>query len=65
MPSILPSVLAAYAVGVAIGLVTTEDRPLTRITLALLWPVGPFAFLATITVLLLAAPIALVGRRTS
>lgn len=37
-----------YAVGVAIGLVTTDARPLARICLALLWPVGVLAFVVTI-----------------
>jgi hypothetical protein len=37
-----------YAVGVAIGLVTTDAPPLARICLALLWPVGVLAFVVTI-----------------
>ncbi len=41
-----------YAVGVAIGLVTTDARPLARVCLALSWPAGPLAFLVTIAGLL-------------
>ena len=37
-----------YAVGVVIGLITTDARPLARICLALLWPVGVLAFLVTV-----------------
>jgi len=41
-----------YAVGVVIGLVTTDARPLARMCLALLWPVGVLAFVVTIAGLL-------------
>jgi len=37
-----------YAVGVVIGLITTDARPLARICLALLWPVGVLAFVVTV-----------------
>ena len=37
-----------YAVGVVIGLIATDARPLARICLALLWPVGVLAFLVTV-----------------
>ena len=37
-----------YAVGVVIGLVATDARPLARMCLALLWPVGVLAFVVTI-----------------
>ena len=37
-----------YAVGVVIGLITTDARPLARVCLALLWPVGVIAFLVTV-----------------
>ena len=40
--------LTIYAVGALIGLVTTDARPLARICLALLWPVGVLAFVVTI-----------------
>jgi hypothetical protein len=47
-----------YAAGVLAGLVLTDGRPATRIALALLWPVGPAAFLVTVTILVLAAMVA-------
>ena len=40
--------LTIYAVGVVIGLITTDARPLARICLALLWPVGVAAFVVTV-----------------
>ena len=45
-------VLAIYAIGVVIGLVMTDARPLARLALAALWPVGPTAFVAVIGILL-------------
>jgi len=47
-----------YAAGVLAGLLLTDGRPATRITLALLWPLGPAALLVTVTILGLAAMIA-------
>ena len=41
-----------YAVGVVIGLVTTDARPLARVCLALLWPLGLVAFVVTVAGLL-------------
>jgi hypothetical protein len=35
-----------------------DARPLERVMLALLWPLGPIAFVVTITILLAAALIA-------
>jgi len=50
--------LIAYLVGVIIGLWRTDGTPLMRCGLALLWPVGPAAFLGTIAVLLAASLVA-------
>ena len=36
-----------YAIGVVIGLIATDARPLARVCLALLWPVGVLAFVVT------------------
>lgn len=36
--------LAVYLAGVAIGLIATKGGLATRIALALLWPLGPLAF---------------------
>jgi hypothetical protein len=49
---------AAYLAGVLIGLVLTDGRPATRIGLALLWPIGPAAFLVVVTILTAAAILA-------
>ena len=50
--------LALYIGGVLVGLLGTDARPAARIGLALLWPVGILAFVATIAVLIVAAGIA-------
>ena len=47
-----------YLAGVLVGIAMTDARPLTRLALALLWPLGPAAFVVTVTILLLAAMIA-------
>ncbi len=48
----------AYAVGVLAGLIMTDGRPMTRVTLALLWPLGPAAFVVVVAILVLASFIA-------
>jgi hypothetical protein len=50
--------LAIYVAGVAWGLLVIDAQPLTRIALAILWPLGPIAFVVTITILLAASLIA-------
>jgi hypothetical protein len=52
-----------YAAGVVVGLFATDARPLTRIGLAVLWPIGPVAFVLTVSFLVVIAPVALIGRR--
>jgi hypothetical protein len=47
--------LAVYAAGVVIGLSVMRDRWPTRTTTALLWPLGPAAFIVVITILLAAS----------
>lgn len=47
-----------YVVGVAAGLACSDARPMVRAVLALLWPLGPAAFIVTIAVLLAASLIA-------
>ena len=49
---------AIYVVGVAIGLVATDGGPAARVGLALAWPLGPLAFVATIAGLIVVAAIA-------
>ena len=52
------TVVMIYSAGVLVGLVATDARPAARLTLALLWPIGPAAFLATLAVLVAASLIA-------
>jgi len=49
--------------GVLVGLWRTDGPPATRLMMALLWPIGPLAFLVTISGLVVAALIAFVGPR--
>jgi hypothetical protein len=53
-------------VGVLVGVWRTDGPPATKLVLALLWPLGPLAFLVTISGLVVAAVIAFVrpGRKT-
>ncbi|MSO81970.1 MAG: hypothetical protein EXQ53_01550 [Acidobacteria bacterium] len=53
-----PLGLAVYVAGVAWGLLMIDGRPATRLGLALLWPLGPLAFVLTMTILLAASLIA-------
>jgi hypothetical protein len=41
--------LGVYFVGVVVGLVATQGGAGTRLLLALLWPLGPLAFVITVT----------------
>ena len=49
---------ALYVAGVTWGLLVIDARTRVRIGLALLWPLGPIAFVVTLAVLLVAAMIA-------
>jgi hypothetical protein len=53
----MPAALFLYIGGVVVGLLLTDGRPTERLTLALLWPIGPLAFLVTVAILLAAAAI--------
>jgi hypothetical protein len=55
--------LAVYVVGVAIGLWRTDARWPSRLLHAVLWPIGPLAFVVTIAILLAATPIAFIVPR--
>ena len=50
--------LMLYIGGVVVGLFSTDARPAARLGLALLWPLAPLAFVATIAVLVVTAAIA-------
>jgi hypothetical protein len=47
--------LVVYAIGVAVGLVLTDARPVARVVIALSWPLGAVAFMLTIATLVVAA----------
>jgi hypothetical protein len=57
------TVLVVYLAGVAVGLWRTDAPLPTRLPLALLWPIGPLAFVLVVAILLAAAPIAFIGPR--
>lgn len=55
----LPIVLLGiYVVGATVGLFATDARPPARVGLALLWPLGPAAFVVTVSILLAASLVA-------
>jgi hypothetical protein len=47
-----------YLLGVIVGLVATQGGVATRLVMALLWPLGPLAFVITASGLLVVAAIA-------
>ena len=53
--SVTSLALIVYGVGVVVGLWLTDARPVTRVALAVLWPIGPIAF--GLTLCLLAAAV--------
>ena len=57
------AILTIYLVGVAIGLWRTDAKPLGRVALSVLWPIGPLAFVVTVIVLLAASPFAFIKRQ--
>jgi hypothetical protein len=57
------ALLTIYSIGVLVGLWRTDGSPATKLTMALLWPIGPLAFVVTISGLLVASVIAFAGPR--
>ena len=47
-----------YMLGVIVGLIATQGGVATRLLMALLWPLGPLAFIITVAGLLIVAAIA-------
>lgn len=47
-----------YVLGVAVALLAIDARGFARLGLALLWPLGPLAFVVTISILLAASLVA-------
>jgi hypothetical protein len=54
----MSAALFLYIGGVLVGLLLTDGRPAERLALAVLWPLGPLAFIVTVSILLVAAAIA-------
>jgi hypothetical protein len=50
--------VAVYVVGVAIGLWRVDGGPMTKLVLAVLWPIGPLAGAVVISGLLLVSLVA-------
>ncbi len=49
---------AVYVAGIVWCILVSDAPPAERVTLALLWPLGPLAFVVTVIVLLAASVIA-------
>ena len=49
---------AVYVAGIVWCILVSDARPAERVTLALLWPLGPLALVVTVIVLLAASVIA-------
>jgi hypothetical protein len=47
-----------YLVGAAVGVLAVDGGPATRVGLALLWPLGPLAFIVTVGGLIAVAGVA-------
>ena len=58
------NVLIVYAVGALIALVRSDAKAVERVVLAVLWPIGPIAFVVTTSILILASPLAFWPRRS-
>ena len=49
---------AVYVAGIVWCILVSDARPAERVMLALLWPLGPLAFVVTVIILLAASVIA-------
>jgi hypothetical protein len=54
--------LLVYLAGAVVALLRTDGKTLDRVTLAVLWPLGPLAFVVTVVILVLASPFAFIRR---
>jgi hypothetical protein len=57
------TLLIAYGAGALIALWRSDARPFERIALAVLWPIGPLAFIATVALLVATSPLAFLPKR--
>ena len=51
-----------YLAGAVVALLRTDGKAIDRVTLAVLWPLGPLAFVVTVVILVLASPFAFIRR---
>ena len=58
MRTVWAPLLLLYVAGVVWGLIKIDAQPGVRIGLAVLWPLGPLAFVVTLAILIVAAAIA-------
>jgi len=49
------TLLTIYVIGILIGLVVMRDPIGPRLATALVWPLGPVAFIAVLTILIIAS----------
>jgi len=56
--------IVIYLAGALIALWRTDAGPFERLLLAVLWPIGPLAFIVTVALLLAASPLAFLPRRS-
>ena len=57
------TMLIVYAVGALIALLRSDAKVVERVVLAVLWPIGPIAFVETTSILIAASPLAFWPRR--
>lgn len=50
--------LTIYLIGALLALWRTDGPPATKLTMALLWPIGPLAFVIVVAILIAASPLA-------
>jgi hypothetical protein len=55
--------IVVYLAGALIALWRADAGPFERLLLAVLWPIGPLAFVVTVAILLAASPLAFLPRR--
>jgi hypothetical protein len=59
MPDVATALVIVYILGFLVGLIVVDEPFPGRFVVAAGWPLGPFAFVLVVTILLLALPIAL------
>jgi hypothetical protein len=57
-----PMLWLVYLAGAVVALLRTDGKAIDRVTLAVLWPLGPLAFVVTVVILVAASPFAFIRR---